>query len=192
MAGQPEGARSSPSAIGPWPGRIPITLAYFASKGAIPAMTRALAVELARRNPAVRVNCILPGPVMLPENLSEHEVKGAVAGTLLKAPRPAGKRRPGRGLLGRERLRHRASVCPSTADGRWRAVRSCPSCRRRLQTPISSYSAAKSTTGVASYSETLTFLHCAGDACTTIRSTGSRVPPSTHGNARESCFFPTR
>ncbi|NLF08260.1 MAG: SDR family oxidoreductase, partial [Pirellulaceae bacterium] len=57
-----------------------------ASKGAIPAITRDFAVELARRNPAVRVNCILPGPVMLPENLDEHEVKGAVAGTLLKRP----------------------------------------------------------------------------------------------------------
>ncbi|MCE5268774.1 MAG: SDR family oxidoreductase [Planctomycetaceae bacterium] len=63
--------------------------AYFASKGAIPTITRSLAVELAQRNTAVRANCILPGPVMLPEHLSEHEVKGAVAGTLLKrAGRP--------------------------------------------------------------------------------------------------------
>jgi pteridine reductase len=60
--------------------------AYFAGKGAIPALARTFAVELAQRNRAVRVNCILPGPVMLPENLSEHEVKGAVAGTLLKRP----------------------------------------------------------------------------------------------------------
>lgn len=58
--------------------------AYFPSKGAIPTMTRTFAVELARRNPAIRVNCILPGPVMVPEDLAEHEVKGAVAGTLLK------------------------------------------------------------------------------------------------------------
>ena len=43
-------------------------------------------MELARRNPAVRVNCILPGPVMLPEELPEHEAQGAVAGTLLKRP----------------------------------------------------------------------------------------------------------
>ncbi|HEY4761086.1 MAG TPA: SDR family oxidoreductase [Thermoguttaceae bacterium] len=63
--------------------------AYLSSKGAIPTITRTFAVELARRNPAVRVNCILPGPVMLPEDLSEHEVKGAIAGTLLKrAGRP--------------------------------------------------------------------------------------------------------
>jgi pteridine reductase len=58
--------------------------AYFPSKGAIPTMTRMFAVELARLNPAIRVNCILPGPVMVPEDLSEHEVKGAIAGTLLK------------------------------------------------------------------------------------------------------------
>ncbi len=63
--------------------------AYFISKGTIPTLTRTFAVELAQRNRAIRVNCILPGPVMLPENLAEHEVKGAVAGTLLKrAGRP--------------------------------------------------------------------------------------------------------
>lgn len=58
--------------------------AYFASKGAIPTLTRTFAVELAERNRSIRVNCILPGPVMLPENLSEHDVKGSIAGTLLK------------------------------------------------------------------------------------------------------------
>ena len=35
--------------------------AYFPSKGAIPTLTRCLAVELGSRNPSVRVNCILPG-----------------------------------------------------------------------------------------------------------------------------------
>jgi pteridine reductase len=58
--------------------------AYFASKGAIPALTRNLAVELASRNPAIRVNCIMPGPVMLPPDLPEHERQQAIAGTLLK------------------------------------------------------------------------------------------------------------
>ncbi len=84
MAGQPEGGAIV--TIGDWATARPYPdyAAYFASKGAIPTLTRCLAVELARRNPAVRVNCILPGPVMLPEHLSEHEVKGAVAGTLLK------------------------------------------------------------------------------------------------------------
>ena len=58
--------------------------AYFAAKGAIPTLTRTLAVELAHRNPRIRVNAILPGPVMLPADLSEAERAEAVAGTLLK------------------------------------------------------------------------------------------------------------
>jgi pteridine reductase len=86
MAKQPEGGAIV--LIGDWAVERPYPnyAAYFASKGAIPTLTRTLAVELAQRNRAVRVNCVLPGPVMLPENLSEHEVKGAVAGTLLKRP----------------------------------------------------------------------------------------------------------
>jgi pteridine reductase len=58
--------------------------AYFPSKGAIPAMTRSLAVELAARNPRIRVNAVLPGPVMLPEDLSESERQAAIAGTLVR------------------------------------------------------------------------------------------------------------
>jgi pteridine reductase len=58
--------------------------AYFPSKGAIPAMTRTLAVELAGRNPAVRVNCVLPGPVMLPDDLSQRERERVIAGTLVQ------------------------------------------------------------------------------------------------------------
>ncbi|HUE73205.1 MAG TPA: SDR family oxidoreductase [Pirellulaceae bacterium] len=58
--------------------------AYFPSKGAIAALTRSLAVELAARNPRVRVNCILPGPVMLPPTLSAAERAASIAGTLLK------------------------------------------------------------------------------------------------------------
>jgi pteridine reductase len=74
--------------IGDWACRRPYRnyAAYFISKGMIPTMTRMLAAELAARNTRVRVNCILPGPVMLPENLSQAEVQGAVAGTLLKRP----------------------------------------------------------------------------------------------------------
>lgn len=84
MAKQPEGGAIV--TIGDWAIERPYPnyAAYFPSKGAIPTMTRTFAVELARRNPAIRVNCILPGPVMLPEDLAEHEVKGAIAGTLLK------------------------------------------------------------------------------------------------------------
>jgi pteridine reductase len=58
--------------------------AYFASKGAIEALTRSLAVELAARNPRVRVNAILPGPVMLPADLPEAERAASIAGTLVK------------------------------------------------------------------------------------------------------------
>lgn len=58
--------------------------AYFPSKGAIPALTRSLAVEFARRNPRVRVNCVLPGPVMLPPDLDPAEREAAIAGTLVK------------------------------------------------------------------------------------------------------------
>jgi pteridine reductase len=58
--------------------------AYFPSKGAVSAITRCLAVELAHRNPAVRVNAILPGPVMLPPELTDDEKQSAIRGTLVK------------------------------------------------------------------------------------------------------------
>jgi pteridine reductase len=58
--------------------------AYFASKGAIPTITRAFAVELAARNPRVRVNAILPGPVMLPQEMTTAQREAVVAQTLLK------------------------------------------------------------------------------------------------------------
>lgn len=58
--------------------------AYFPSKGAIEAMTRSLAVELAERNRAVRVNCIHPGPVLLSEDLPESTVAAIAESTLLK------------------------------------------------------------------------------------------------------------
>jgi pteridine reductase len=84
MVKQPEGGAIV--TIGDWATVRPYQgyAAYFVSKGAVPTLTRALAVELSQRNPFVRVNCIQPGPVMVPENLSEHEVKGAIAGTLLQ------------------------------------------------------------------------------------------------------------
>ncbi len=58
--------------------------AYFPSKGAIPALTRSLAVELGVRNPRVRVNCILPGPVMLPLDLPSEERARVINATLVK------------------------------------------------------------------------------------------------------------
>jgi pteridine reductase len=56
--------------------------AYFASKGAVTALTRCLAVELGTRNPRVRVNCIEPGPVLMPPELSAEERTEAIASTL--------------------------------------------------------------------------------------------------------------
>ena len=57
--------------------------AYFPSKAAIPGLTRVFAVELGTRNPKVRVNAVLPGPVMLPPEVSEEEKEQVVAGTLV-------------------------------------------------------------------------------------------------------------
>lgn len=58
--------------------------AYFPSKGAIPTLTRCLAVELGTRNPRVRVNCIEPGPVMLPPDLPPEERAAAINATLVQ------------------------------------------------------------------------------------------------------------
>lgn len=72
--------------IGDWATQRPYLnyAAYFPSKGAIPTLTRVMAVELGTRNPAVRVNCILPGPVMLPPDLPEAEKQQAINATLVK------------------------------------------------------------------------------------------------------------
>jgi pteridine reductase len=84
MVRQPEGG--SIVTIGDWAIERPYLnySAYFPSKGAIPALTRCLAVELAARNPNVRVNCILPGPVMFPPDLPEAERRAAIDATLVK------------------------------------------------------------------------------------------------------------
>jgi pteridine reductase len=57
---------------------------YFPSKSAIPGLTRTFAVELGTRNPNVRVNAVIPGPVMLPPDLSAVEKTASIAGTLVK------------------------------------------------------------------------------------------------------------
>jgi pteridine reductase len=84
MASQPEGGLIV--TIGDWAEVRPYLnyAAYFPSKGAVNALTRCLAVELAQRNPKVRVNSILPGPVMLPPDLPEEEKRQAIHATLLK------------------------------------------------------------------------------------------------------------
>jgi pteridine reductase len=84
MVRQPEGG--SIITFGDWATVRPYVdyAAYFPSKGAIPALTRSMAVELGTRNPRVRVNCILPGPVMLPHDLPPREREQSIAGTLVK------------------------------------------------------------------------------------------------------------
>jgi len=58
--------------------------AYFAAKGSIPTLTRTFAVELGLRNPRVRVNAVLPGPVLMPEGTPPAEQKAIVNATLAK------------------------------------------------------------------------------------------------------------
>jgi pteridine reductase len=84
MVRQPEGGCIV--TLGDWAVARPYLnyAAYFPSKGAIPALTRCLAVELGTRNPAIRVNCVLPGPVMLPPDLPEPERRQAIDATLVK------------------------------------------------------------------------------------------------------------
>lgn len=84
MTRQPEGG--SIVTFGDWAAERPYVnyAAYFPSKGAIPTLTRTLAVELGTRNPRVRVNCILPGPVLLPPDLPAAEREQAINATLVK------------------------------------------------------------------------------------------------------------
>jgi len=84
MVGQPDGGVIVN--VGDWAEVRPYLnyAAYFPSKGAVTAITRCLAVELGTRNPRIRVNCILPGPVMLPPDLPEAEKQHAIQATLVK------------------------------------------------------------------------------------------------------------
>lgn len=58
--------------------------AYFAAKGAIPALTKCFAVELGARNPRVRVNCIHPGPILFPADMSDVEREESIRATLVQ------------------------------------------------------------------------------------------------------------
>ncbi|HBN77535.1 MAG TPA: oxidoreductase [Planctomycetaceae bacterium] len=84
MINQPKGG--SIITIGDWAIERPYLdhAPYFLSKGAIPTLTRVLAVELAERNPNIRVNCIHPGPVMFPPGTTEAEAEELIQSTLLK------------------------------------------------------------------------------------------------------------
>lgn len=57
---------------------------YFVGKGSIETITRSLAVELATRNPNIRVNAILPGPVMLDSSISADAAESIRQQSLLK------------------------------------------------------------------------------------------------------------
>lgn len=84
MVAQPQGGAIV--TVGDWAVQRPYLdhAAYFVSKGAIETLTRTLAVELAHRNPRVRVNCIHPGPVLFPPECSEHERQLLIESTLTK------------------------------------------------------------------------------------------------------------
>jgi pteridine reductase len=81
MAEQPSGGAIVN--IGDWATARPYRdySAYFVSKGAIATLTRMFAVELA---PRVRVNAVLPGPVLVPDELPAAVRERAVKGTLVR------------------------------------------------------------------------------------------------------------
>ena len=56
-------------------------LPYCVSKAGIIALTKALAIELA---PKVQVNCVAPGPVLMPRDFSKKEARQVKGMTLLK------------------------------------------------------------------------------------------------------------
>src|SRR4029079_9128563 len=84
MVRQPEGG--SIVNFGDWASARPYLnhAPYFVSKGAIPDLTRCLAVELGTRNPRVRVNCVLPGPVLFPPDMPAAERAGAIRSRLVQ------------------------------------------------------------------------------------------------------------
>ncbi len=72
--------------IGDWAKERPYRdfFPYLISKGAIESCTRSLAVELAHRNPRVRVNAVMPGPIQLSDGISPERQAKIVQASLLK------------------------------------------------------------------------------------------------------------
>lgn len=72
--------------IGDWAVARPYRdfVAYFSSKASIVGLTQSLAVELAQRNPRVRVNAVLPGPIQLAEGISPVRRQQIIDDCLLK------------------------------------------------------------------------------------------------------------
>lgn len=65
------------SGLNPWPGYLPYSL----TKSGIIAMTKGLAKAL---SPEVLINCINPGPVLIPDDYSNNDIQKAIDKTLLK------------------------------------------------------------------------------------------------------------
>ncbi len=57
---------------------------YFTSKSALPGLTRAMAVELAERNSRIRVNALLPGPILLADSIDAQKAAQIADSCLLK------------------------------------------------------------------------------------------------------------
>ncbi len=72
--------------IGDWAVERPYSgfAAYFLSKGCIETLTRTMAVELAERNPNIRVNAVMPGPVLLADGIAAQSRQRIVDDCLLK------------------------------------------------------------------------------------------------------------
>ncbi|MEZ6138017.1 MAG: SDR family oxidoreductase [Pirellulaceae bacterium] len=72
--------------LGDWAVRRPYRdfSAYFSSKAVVETLTQSMAVELATRNPNVRVNAVMPGPVMLADGISDARRERIIAESLLK------------------------------------------------------------------------------------------------------------
>ncbi len=58
--------------------------AYLLSKGSIQTLTQALAVELAERNPRIRVNAVLPATIMLDPSIGADARQTIIEQCLLK------------------------------------------------------------------------------------------------------------
>ncbi len=84
MAEQPSGGAIVN--IGDWSTIRPYRdfAAYFPSKSSVVGITQSMAVELATRNPKVRVNAVLPGPVLLADDVSESRRKRIIQESLLQ------------------------------------------------------------------------------------------------------------
>jgi pteridine reductase len=72
--------------IGDWASERPYSgfASYFPSKGSIPSLTKCMAVELSQRNPRIRVSAVLPGPVMIPNEMTPEARRDLLKQCLLQ------------------------------------------------------------------------------------------------------------